>query len=400
METLPYTMPVQPILMSDIARSRPRDPPSPVDDHRSRVGQGNYNRFSSLFPRSRTPSTKRARSPEVIVEQVKLPKLDSETLFNQLKDHDKCMDLAKTALAGAATAIGAACRPDDNGIGTALSGVHAALEQLVLGSEAIKSVMMDWCKTQDGIQTKVRQATAGNLQVPAGEKNPRKSVSKGPTEVKTQMVKDTLREAERRMVVFDLDLGTAPTINKATISRKVTLALHAKAASGEHDWNTKDAGEMVDDVLSCAQLEFLGSGTRKFHNNRNKDDPRNNKICTVPVRFDFKNKETRLQAEQTMRKICKVKPSVPYPRRLRAMINDTIKKGKSIHQNCFIQTKVDIENLTLKALVRSEGKWTEIKDITQAIPLDILDRTAVSDMEADNEVFTQVVASEGSQASL
>ncbi len=394
-------MPVQPFLMSEIAKSKPRDPPSPVDDHRSRVGQGNYNRFSSLFPRSRTPSTKRARSPEVIVDQVKLPKLDSDTLFNQLKDHDKYMDQAKAALAGAAAAIGAACRPDDNGIGTALSGMHAALEQMVCGSEAIKSVLVDWCKNQNDVQTKARQdAATHNLQVQVGAKIPKKSTSKGPTEIKTQKVKDTLREAERRMVVFDLDLGTAPTINKATISKKVTLALHAKAASGDHDWNTGDAGEMVDDILSCAQLEFLGSGTRKFHNNRNKDDPRNNKICTVPVRFDFKNKETRLQAEQTMRKICKVKPSVPYPKRLRALINETIKKGKAIHQNSFIQTKVDIENLTLKASVRIEGKWTDIKDLTQAIPLDILDKTAVSDMDTDNEVFTQALTGEGSQPSL
>ena len=84
------------------------------------------------------------------------------------------------------------------------------------------------------------------------------------------------------------------------------------------------------------------------------------------------------------------------------MLNETVKKGKTIHEGSFIQTKIDIENLLLKAMVRSEGKWVEIKDLSQAIPLDILDRSAMMDMDMDKdmEVFTQVIASEVSQASL
>jgi hypothetical protein len=107
-------------------------------------------------------------------------------------------------------------------------------------------------------------------------------------------VKRVLREAERRTVVFDLDMGqAAPIINKESISKKVTMALHEAAASGKHDWNIKDAGEMVDDVLSCSQLEFLGNGTKKFFNNRDKKDPRNGKMCTVPVRMDFKKQRNQ-----------------------------------------------------------------------------------------------------------
>ena len=85
---------------------------------------------------------------------------------------------------------------------------------------------------------------------------------------------------------------------------------------------------MIDDALSCSQLEFLGFGTRKFYNNRDKTDKRNGKMCTVPVRMDFKNKETRIQAENTLRSICKVKCSIPYPRKLRTLINETIAEGK------------------------------------------------------------------------
>lgn len=388
-----------------MADLNPKTPvPTPVDKHRANVGAGNYNRFSALFPRNRTPSTKRARtSGSEENEQGKIPKLDAEVVFNQLKEHDKCMDNARAALTGAATAIGLACKTDDNGIGTALSKLHGAIEQLISGSEMIKSAMVDMCKvqgekSQSRAATSLTQSTSNQVGI-GNPRGPLPSTADTLKEKKEEKVKRVLRDAERKMVVFDLDLGSAPTINKDSISRKVTMALHGKAQSGEHDWNTADASEMVDDVLSCSTLEFLGSGTRKFNNTRNPSDHRNNKMCTVPVRFDFKNKETRVQAEQTFRKVCKLRPSVPYPKRLRAMINEAVRKGKESHKDSFIMTKVDIDKLILKAMVRKDNRWVELSDICQAIPTDILDRTSTADLETDMEVFTQA-ASEVSQASL
>ena len=153
----------------------------------------------------------------------------------------------------------------------------------------------------------------------------------------------------KKTVIFDLNLGTAPTINKESISKKVTMALHEKGREGDHDWALQDAAEMIDDTLSCSQLEFLGSGTRKFYNNRDNTDKRNGKMCTVPVRMDFKNKETRVQAETTLRSICKVNCSIPYPRKLRMMITEIISSGKRLREGLFIKVKVDIDNLKLSA---------------------------------------------------
>ena len=130
---------------------------------------------------------------------------------------------------------------------------------------------------------------------------------------------------------------------------------------------------MIDDALSCSQLEFLGSGTRKFYNKRNAADQRNGKWCTVPVRMDFKNKETRIQVENTLRSICKVNCSTPYPRALRTRINATVQKGKQLRDGCFIKVKVDIDNMMLSAAARTPTGWVNL-DLDQAIPLDILDK--------------------------
>ena len=136
--------------------------------------------------------------------------------------------------------------------------------------------------------------------------------------------------------------------------------MHEKAKEGAHDWALTDAAEMIDDTLSCSQLEFLGSGTRKFYNNRDKTDKRNGKMCTVPVRMDFTNKETRIQAESTLRSICKVNCSIPYPRKLRVLINDTISKGKQLREGCFIKVKIDVDNLMLSATARGKDGWEKL----------------------------------------
>ena len=192
-------------------------------------------------------------------------------------------------------------------------------------------------------------------------------------------------------MIFNLELGQVPTINKETISRKVTIALHEKAKEGAHDWALTDTAEMIDDTLSCSQLEFLGSGTRKFYNNRDKTDKRNGKMCTVPVRMDFKNKETRIQAESTLRSICKVNCSIPYPRKLRVLINDAISKGKQLREGCFIKVKIDVDNLMLLASARGKDGWEKL-DMDTPIPLDILERYVpmnIPDMMSDTEELAQ-----------
>jgi len=123
-------------------------------------------------------------------------------------------------------------------------------------------------------------------------------------------------------------------------------------------------------------LEFLGSGTRKFFNNKKPTDPRNNKMCTVPVRLDFKNKETRVRAEYTLRTICKVNCSTPYPKKLRALLGRAILDGKKKFPKSFIKTKVDIENMQVTASAREGDHWAPASG-PYPIPLDILDPNTV-----------------------
>ena len=322
-------MPVKPFLMSDLRKSAPS---SPSVQHRSHIGNGSYNRFSLLAPaRNRAPSSgKRLLSDDdAVPASPKMPRLSSNQVFDKLASHDKLLDAARASLKTAKDALVLHYRPDDGGLGTILANLGAALENIIMHSEATKSSFIDLCKvgeTNPPPQGKTDFRYSRTLTAPPKAAQPKPPPP--PEVTAATKVKRVLREAERRTVLFDLNMGPVPIINKESISKKVTVALHEAAASGEHDWNIKDAGEMVDDALSCSQLEFLGAGTKKFFNNKDKADPRNGKMCTVPVRMDFKNKETRVSAEYTLRSICKVSCSTPYPRKLRALLGRAILEGK------------------------------------------------------------------------
>jgi hypothetical protein len=186
-------------------------------------------------------------------------------------------------------------------------------------------------------------------------------------------VKQVIRDAEKKTVLFNLDLGKVPTMNKETLSRKVTMALNTKVQGGEHDYDIKDAEEVLDDILSCTKLEFLGATSKKFFNKKNVNDVRNDTMCTMPVRFEFKDRETRINAEKTLRKVCKVSCAVPYPKRLRDILDNLITQGKKLAPNCFIRTRVNVDNLYVDVHAKTTDGWKDLY-LKTCIPLDICDK--------------------------
>jgi hypothetical protein len=230
-------------------------------------------------------------------------------------------------------------------------------------------------------------AAAGNpvARAPRGPP-PRQDVD--PAELKKKKVKQAISRAERSVTVFDLDLGPVPVLNKDTLSKKVTLLLHERAQrEGIYKGNPAAAEEAMDDILSCASIDILGKGSRPFYNRKDTTDPRNGKMCTVPIKLTFRDKEVRFQAELALKKACKVKCGTPYPKKLRSMLDDFVKSCKPDHPGCFILGKVDAEKLLITAKARNDKGWTDVARSVN-IPLDILDPAelaAAADEEMSDE---------------
>jgi len=216
----------------------------------------------------------------------------------------------------------------------------------------------------------------------------------------TKKIRQEIGKAEKTITLFDLDLGQVPIINKDTLSGKFTQTIHAAATSSDEvkkgNYSPEEAGEILDDILTCANMEFLGKGgSKKYYNKLKPNDPLNGKFCTVPIKLTFKSKEERVRAEQSLRKFCKVKCSIPYPKKLRTLIGDAVKEGKQKKPDHYIRVKVDSAKMTVSAqasIKNENGKWGwEDLDISHKIPLDILEhpeQVTLEQMEQDNETET------------
>jgi hypothetical protein len=160
--------------------------------------------------------------------------------------------------------------------------------------------------------------------------------------------KDVLRDAEKSTLIFNLDMGKTPILNTETISKRATLAttMAAKVEKSRTSVPSHDSIAAIDDILSVTKgVTFFGKATKTYNNAK---DAASGSFCTVPVRYDFKDRETRIQAESILRKTCNVNCSTPYPPLLRECIRQTTTYLKEKTGNDFVRVSVDIGKLTLK----------------------------------------------------
>jgi hypothetical protein len=296
----------------------------------------------------------------------KTPRFDASAVMGQLKGQDALLKEVKTKLGKVDyDAVIGQVLPQP--VKDVIVNLGKALDLLLKSQENLTSALIDAVKVSEDAAKSQPKVIEPNK--PKGKATVAAPPPPDPKVVAERKVKQAIREAEKKTLLFNLDMGKVPTINKETLSRKVTLALAEKASSGEHDYDIKDA---VDDILSCTKLEFLGITSKKFFNKKNLNDARNDTFCTLPVRFEFPDKPTRIQAEKTLRKVCKVSCAVPYPKKLRTMLDNLITEGKVKYPNSFIRTQVNVDQLTVEAQAKSGEGWIDL-GLKRAIPLNILD---------------------------
>ena len=183
-----------------------------------------------------------------------------------------------------------------------------------------------------------------------------------PAEVKKKKFISTVREAEKSVLVFGLDLGKVPTMNTGTLARKVTEDITAKASVVDGKTNGRpkeDTVAVLEDTLSMMKgMEFFGKVTKPYANKKNADDAANGTFHSLPVKMMFKDKDAKMVAEKVLRSNCKVNCTTPYPIMLRKAIKRTIDSQKVSFPDEFIQVKVDPEAGALKVSRRLNGKWT------------------------------------------
>jgi len=161
-----------------------------------------------------------------------------------------------------------------------------------------------------------------------------------------------VKEAEKSTLVFNLDMGTVAVMNPNTMNRKFSMALKAKAAEQDGNANGEPKADTVtqlDDTLSMVKnMDFFGKTTKQA---------KGKEFFTIPVKLAYKDKDTRIAAEQNLRKLCKVSCTVPYHSTLRDVMRKTMTECKAKYKDSYIQTRLDTDNMTLKVSYRNNGIW-------------------------------------------
>jgi len=161
-----------------------------------------------------------------------------------------------------------------------------------------------------------------------------------------------VREAEKSTLVFNTDMGTVAVMNPNTMNRKFSMALKAKAAEVDGNMNGEPKADTVtqlDDTLSMVKnMDYFGKTTKQA---------KGKEFYTIPVKLSYKDKDTRITAEQNLRKLCKVSCTTPYHSTLRDVMKKAMDEAKVKYKNCYVQTRVDVENMTLRVSYRQDGIW-------------------------------------------
>ena len=135
------------------------------------------------------------------------------------------------------------------------------------------------------------------------QRAPRKE--QGEPDPKVKNFQKAIETAERSTLIFNLGMGNVKLLNEKSILSKATLALTEAAAKVEGKASNRpsqDTLDALDDVLSIAKdVKIFGKATKPFRNVRDKNDPRNCTFFTVPIRYKFKDKDSRFEAESVLR---------------------------------------------------------------------------------------------------
>jgi hypothetical protein len=172
--------------------------------------------------------------------------------------------------------------------------------------------------------------------------------------------KEAVKLAERSTLVFNLNMGNAPLMNQETIKTKATLALTTMAAKFEPGNKSsipcEDTLASIDDVLSILEgMEFYGRKTKPYNNSRDKES---GNFCTIPVRYEFPDKDAKYESETILRDKCGAHCGTPYPAILRECIRQVTEKVKKDYPDNQVKVNVDTNSFSLRVSMRHKVEGT------------------------------------------
>jgi hypothetical protein len=180
-------------------------------------------------------------------------------------------------------------------------------------------------------------------------------------------LREALEAAEKTAVMFEADLGSLPLANRERLGHQFSAGIRA-AAMRRAETGGKDPVEavrLVADAVSCVtDIAFMGQASTRFSNKFNKDDARNGKFCTMPLKLSFPDRSSRIHFERVMRSECDLRASMSLPSQVREVQGDFNRKLRERYPDTPLSIRVNAEKLRLEVYTKVDGErsWTRSQD--------------------------------------
>ena len=185
---------------------------------------------------------------------------------------------------------------------------------------------------------------------------------------------DALEKSERESVMFGANLGNVVIANRNTLNVNLTSDLQRRAvgkAADKPETVVQESLRLVEDALSCVDsLEFLGPRSKPVSNTRGVED---GSFCTMPVRLEFPDKDSRINFERTVRDHTGLRAVQSLPQSIRNEMAVFRKAMEDRYRDEIIMTRPNPSSLEFIAFRKRDGekKWKACVE-THPIPLGIM----------------------------
>jgi len=198
-----------------------------------------------------------------------------------------------------------------------------------------------------------------------------------PEEVKLKLALET---AEKSVVVFGANLGTAQIGNRNTLSANFTAGLRNAAISkaGEDAAAAAESVRQVADALSCADgLDFVGRTSTAYNERGGRGGEPEGAAATtgpsfysMPVKLTFPDRDSRIYFEQTVKKHCGVSAKMDLPKSLRTASADFGTSLRTKYPGKIIFVKTDSRRKLFTAIAKKSGdlSWDRVEDTMAITP--------------------------------
>jgi hypothetical protein len=140
----------------------------------------------------------------------------------------------------------------------------------------------------------------------------------------------------------------------------------------ENGADPAEAVRSMDDALGCvAEMDFIGIRSEKIKPRPgaipNPDQPEKN-YCTMPVKFKFEDRNTRLHFERTIKNTCNLRAVMSLPKPIREEQSAFVKALRAKYPGKIITARPDIHTLRFVAFYKGdkERRWEKC---TETIPI-------------------------------